>query len=409
MTAIGAYDSDWSTPGVNLLPALLIGGPPHAGKSVLFYNLTKTLHEQGVRHHAIRACPDGEGNWYQEIHRALDPEMIRLLRLKKAWTESFVQGICRDLERRHLPLLVDMGGHPKQWQFRILQACTHSLLLLRQDQPESANFWRTLVRHASLLPLAEILSACDGASMITSKTPVLQGTLVGLQRGMPVQGALFDALVECIAALFTSYSLEELERAKLALAPAELTVNLDPLLRKFNPRAKAWKPEMLSRLAGELPAHTSLAVYGQGPGWLYGALAARAGRQVFYQFDPRIGWLAPPLLTCSTQASSEEILVQVRTYQDACILSIRIANDYLDHLQAEQFAFPAVPTERGIILDGKIPYWLLTALVRLYGETGVQWIACHQPALKAAVIVTSRVPEHVPGELIPVPTSTETG
>src|SRR5205807_346444 len=69
MTAIGAYDSDGSTPGVNLLPALLIGGPPHAGKSVLFYNLTKTLHEQGVRHHAIRACPDGEGNWYQEIHR----------------------------------------------------------------------------------------------------------------------------------------------------------------------------------------------------------------------------------------------------------------------------------------------------------------------------------------------------
>ena len=409
MIAIGAYDSDGSTPVINLLPALLIGGPPNAGKSVLFYSLTKTLYERGVRHHAIRACPDGEGNWYQEIHRELEPETIRLLRIKKAWTENFVQGICRDLEHRHLPLLVDMGGHPEQWQFRILQASTHSLLLLRHDQPESTNFWQTLVRRASLLPLAEIGSTCNGASMITSKTPVLQGTLTGLQRGMLAQGALFEALVECIAALFTSYSLEELERAKLALAPAELAVNLDPLLRKFDPRAKEWKPAMLSRLADELPPDTPLAAYGRGPGWLYSALAARSGRQPFYQFDPRIGWLAPPLLKCSTQASPEEILVQVRAYQDACILSIRIVNDYLDHLQAEQLAFPAMPTERGVILNGKVPHWLLTALVRLYSEAGVPWIACYQPVLKAAVIVTSRVPERVPGELIPVLPSTETG
>jgi len=404
MIAIGAYDSDgdWSKSVVNLLPALLIGGPPNAGKSVLFYSLTRTLYERGVRHHAIRACPDGEGNWYQEIHREIDPEMIRLLRIKKAWTESFVQGIRRDLERRHLPLLVDMGGHPEEWQFRILQACTHSLLLLRPDKPESASFWRTLVRHASLLPLAEIFSEFDGVSTITSKTPFLKGTLVGLKRGILAQGALYDALVECIAALFTSYSLEELERAKLALAPAELTVNLDPLLRKFDLGAKEWKPEMLTRLPGELPDHTPLAVYGRGPGWLYGALAARTGQQAFYQFDPRIGWLAPPLLKIGTQ-SSEEILVQVREHRDAFILSIRIANDYLDHLQAEQLAFPAVPSERGVILDGKMPHWLLTALVRLYSEAGVTWIACHQPTLKGAVIVTSRVPAYVLGKLIPMP------
>jgi CRISPR-associated protein Csx3 len=403
MMAIGAYDSDWNTPVVNLLPALLIGGPPHAGKSVLFYSLTKTLYERGVRHHAIRACPDGEGNWYQEIHQELDPETIRLLRSKKTWTESFVQGICRDLERRHLPLLVDMGGHPEQWQFRILQACTHSLLLLRHDQPESASVWRTLVRRASLLPLAEIFSACDGVSTITSNTPILQGTLVGLQRGTSARGVPFDTLVDCIAALFTSYSLEELEQTKLALAPAELTVNLDPLLRKIDPRAKAWEPAMLSHLTDELPPHTSLAIYGHGPGWLYGALAARAGLQAFYQFDPRIGWLAPPHLKISAQLSSEEIFVEVRAYQDAFILSIRIANDYLDYLQAEQLAFPPVAAERGIILDGKMPHWLLTALVRLYSEAGVAWIACHQPTLKGAIVVASRVPEHVPGELIPLP------
>src|SRR5579862_3768040 len=125
MIAVGAYDSDHdrSASMVNLLPALLIGGPPNAGKSLLFYSLTQTLHERGVRHHAIRACPDGEGNWYQEIHRVLDPQTIRLLRLKKTWSPAFVEGICHDLENRHLPLLVDVGGNPRDWQLRILQAC----------------------------------------------------------------------------------------------------------------------------------------------------------------------------------------------------------------------------------------------------------------------------------------------
>src|SRR5436305_1318113 len=50
------------TPMVNLLPAILVGGPPHAGKSVLFYRLTQALRARGLDHHAIRACPDGEGN-----------------------------------------------------------------------------------------------------------------------------------------------------------------------------------------------------------------------------------------------------------------------------------------------------------------------------------------------------------
>ncbi len=405
MIAVGAYDSDhdWSASMVNLLPALLIGGPPNAGKSVLFYGLTKTLHERGVRHHAIRACPDGEGNWYQEIHQVLNPETIRLLRIKKAWTEGFVQGICRDLERRHLPLLVDVGGSPEDWQLRILQACTHSLLVLRRDKPESVDFWSTLVKRAGLLPLAEIFSERGGVSSVTSTAPILEGTLTNLERGIPAQGALFDVLVERIAALFTSYSLEELEQAKLVMAPTEFTVNLDPLLRTFDPQAKEWTPEMLKRLPGELPNDTAFAVYGRGPGWLYGMVAAYAGQQPFYQFDPRIGWLAPPALKISTQPSPEEIAVHLREYQDALILSIRINTDYLDYLQAEQFTFPPVPVEHGVIFDGKMPHWLLTALVRLYNEAGVAWIACHQPTLKGAVVVISRVSEHVPGELIPLP------
>jgi CRISPR-associated protein (Cas_csx3) len=71
-----------------------------------------------------------------------------------------------------------------------------------------------------------------------------------------------------------------------------------------------------------------------------------------------------------------------------------------------------VPTHQGLILDGSMPSWLLTALVRLYidrdaasetdkqtddgGHTGerLPWIACYQPSLRGAVIVFSRTSEY---------------
>src|SRR5438094_269249 len=111
---------------VNTLPAVLIGGPPHAGKSVLFYSLTHALRQRGIRHHAIRACPDGEGNWTQES----DAETVSQIRIKIEgdWPDDYVKRICLDLEHRCLPLLVDVGGKPKESQMCILRQCTHSLL-----------------------------------------------------------------------------------------------------------------------------------------------------------------------------------------------------------------------------------------------------------------------------------------
>src|SRR5579859_8086129 len=114
------------------LPAVLIGGPPHAGKSILFYSLTHALRERGIRHHAIRACPDGEGNWTQES----DEKTVSQIRIKGDWSDDFVKRVCSDLEHRCLPLLVDMGGHPKESQTCILRQCTHSLLLLRADRDD---------------------------------------------------------------------------------------------------------------------------------------------------------------------------------------------------------------------------------------------------------------------------------
>jgi len=386
----------------NPLPAILVGGPPHAGKTVLTYSLTQALRARNIDHYVIRACPDGEGDWSQEI----DQDAVRVIRVKGTWTPNFVERLCRDLERRHFPLLVDMGGRPEAWQTCILSNCTHSVLLFHPHDEHTIQFWRQLIEENGLLPLALLNSVLDGTSTITSEGPVLKGTLTGLNRNTVAHGPLFELLVERVASLFSSYSSEELKKGHLASAPAEV-VDLDAFLQIWAPETKRWMPEMIPTLLAELPTNTPLAVYGRGPNWVYGALVMQTGTQPFYQFDSRLGWVAPPLLQiCKTdEQSSPELHVRLDKHQDATILKIDVVTKYLDYTEAEYLSFPPVPVDRGLILSGVVPHWLLTALVRLYSGTGIAWIACHQPRLGGAVVVTSRTTNHVPGDLISLPVS----
>src|SRR5437763_1111724 len=215
----------------NPLPAILIGGPPHAGKSVLTYSLTQALRKRHIEHYVIRACPDGEGDWSQEI----DQNAVRLIRIKGDWTPDFINLVCRDLERRHFPLLVDTGGSLQPWQTPILRHCTHSLLLLHPNDESTGQIWRQLVEEYGLLPLARLYSVLNGTSTITSESPVVEGTLTGLERNTVASGPLFDLLVERIAALFTSYSSDDLKQRHLAAAPAEV-IDLDVFVHTLAPR-----------------------------------------------------------------------------------------------------------------------------------------------------------------------------
>ncbi|MGB3511894.1 MAG: CRISPR-associated ring nuclease Crn3/Csx3, partial [Microcoleaceae cyanobacterium] len=56
--------------------------------------------------------------------------------------------------------------------------------------------------------------------------------------------------------------------------------------------------------------------------------------------------------------------------------------------------------EKGIILFGKAPIWLYSHLVWRCHKAA--WIACFQPGLNAAVIVSSKVKEFQPGDTIPI-------
>src|SRR5579883_3124556 len=86
--------------------------------------------------------------------------------------------------------------------------------------------------------------------------------------------------------------------------------------------------------------------------------------------------------------------------QGATIVKISFPHDRLEYLRPDPLLFPSVSLEQGVIIDGRVPNWLLTALTRLYQTAGAAWIAAFYPPLGKAIVVSSRRESPRPGDLV---------
>lgn len=206
---------------MNSFPAVVIGGPPHSGKSVLTYLLTRRL-RLASRALCVARLPRRRGDWSQEA----PPETVRLLRQKGHFSADFVDLVCRDLKQRHLPLLVDVGGKPTPEQERIFDQCTHAVLIAAA--PEALAPWRALAERHGLVVIAELHSVLDGDDFIEAETPVLRGRIGGLERRTGVGGPMLQALARRLQQIF-SYSEQELKSLHFPHAPTELIVDIAQL------------------------------------------------------------------------------------------------------------------------------------------------------------------------------------
>ena len=391
---------------MNPFSAVMIGGPPHSGKSVLTYGLTRALRTQGVDHYVLRACPDGEGDWSQETRQ----EKVRLLRVKGRFTPEFVQAMSRDIERRHLPLLVDVGGKPTPEQEVLFEQCTHAILISRD--PALLDEWRERAERCGLLVLAELHSELQGQEEILDPGPPLRGRITGLERGRTPSGPVFQALVDRVAELFRPEG-QGLRERHLAQAPAEMSVDLEQLIRSWKQTPEArWALVDLPRLLEYLPAGVPLALYGRAPVWVYTAAALLAYPAEFHLFDIRLGWTQPVPLQVQrdqTPLSGERGPVNWSVWKgsDFSLVEGHIPEDtYVDYEEMVGQSIPAVISDRGVVLSGKLPYWLFTAMVRAYA--GAPWIAVRYiPKEAEAVVIHSTDANRPVGSSISVPITNE--
>lgn len=202
--------------------AILVGGPPHSGKSVLTYSLTTALRKRRIEHYVVRACPDGEGDWSNEAH----PDTVKLVRQKGRFTSDFVGQVVRDLGRRHLPLLVDVGGKPQPDQEVIFVQCTHAVLIARDEA--ALDEWRAIAQRTGVSVIAELFSDLETEPALLETGNLLRARLNGLERGHMLEGPVFDVLVEHLAAYLWEPPAE-LHRSHFAGAPAELSVDIQEM------------------------------------------------------------------------------------------------------------------------------------------------------------------------------------
>ncbi len=369
---------------MNPFPAVVIGGPPHSGKSVLTYLLTQRLRALQVEHYVVRACPDGEGDWSQEA----PPERVRLLRQKGQFSHNFVDRVCRDLAQRHLPLIVDVGGKPTRDQERILDRCTHAVLISANEAELTE--WRDRFERHGLPIIAELRSVLTGEDRIDATTPVLRGQIANLERFTGVGGPMVETLAQQLQRLMT-YPAADLKAYHLNHAPTELVVDVDHLARWVGSPAERqhWQPEHLPDVLAYVPEGTPLSIYGRGPNWLYAALALHAAPHPFYLFDPRLGWVAPVTLHCRPAALPAAFRWQTETFATCAWIELTPAIPYLDYDDIDGATLPVLDPEQGVVLSGKLSFWLLVGVALAYRHH--PWLAVVQAQqYDECIVVMSR-------------------
>jgi CRISPR-associated protein Csx3 len=362
---------------MNLFPAVILGGPPHSGKTVLGFSLSQTLRARNIAHYLLRAAPDGEGDW----SNSADQAGVLRVRFKGRWTSRWIDVTCRDIARRTLPLLVDVGGRPTPDQEIILDQCTHAILLIRDGDAAGRARWQSLAQTRNLQVLADLDSSLDPAAARGAPSPgePVRGTLAGLERSGRASGPLFDALVDRVGALF-GYTETEVLRAHLASAPFRVApegaihlANLAALARSLRPDDPAGRLDLrrdIPRILEAIPAGVPLAIYGRAPNPLVAAIARQ--RDLRWQFDARLGWVEPlalPVCPPGGDGYRRNGLVAFDVSpigHHAILLGLRIADGYLDYEDARGLALPFVDPALRVEVDGKLPQWLISSLAIAY-------------------------------------------
>lgn len=184
--------------------AILIGGPPNSGKSVLCYALDYTLNQKAPNRniHLHRAQWDGEGNWFAEMeNRPLAEELSKRSQAQGSERFFFYHANVVNKIRQGMELvLVDFGGMPQPKDVVLLHRCTHYIII--SSKPEEISNWHDFCgKRAGLNPLAVIHSVREKRLEVLPNEKFLEIVAGPWERGETL--SVPDELLQVVLKLLT--------------------------------------------------------------------------------------------------------------------------------------------------------------------------------------------------------------
>ncbi|MBX7214584.1 MAG: hypothetical protein K1X39_11285 [Thermoflexales bacterium] len=346
---------------MNPYPALIVCGPPHAGKSTLCHALTMALREAGVAHYLFRAAPDGEGNWTSEA----PPEAARALRKKGPFDQTWLAYAVGAVASRQLPFIVDMGGRPTLEQENLLDQCQYAIVLTCDAAQHEE--WLERVRRHALHIIADLRSELDAADEVTLQNGRIEGVIGGLRQDrVSIQQPALAAVLAQVRERFTwrdeDVAVYHATHTPWPAGSVEI-IDFDGLLRA---RGQAqFHDSDRDAITASLADRQPIALYGRLWSHLVVALAKKCDVRAVFMADQ--GWVAPTRVRLieapRCESESMSLAVQVEPGQRATLRVTKLQPylPYVDTLDA-----PAVPAGFSLMIDGKLPSWLLAGLATAY-------------------------------------------
>ena len=210
---------------------VVVGGPPHSGKSVFVYALMNNLHAYDTL--LLNAAPDGEGPWLMAHYGNKEAKKYRQ---KGDFTAEYVNDRARKVKNWVGPLtIVDIGGMITEENKKIIQGATHAIILAgsqdgrarKSDRTKAGGMpedmspssfvketkrWKDFFESNGLQVIGTIQSDLYGKTdhIIGEKKGVLRGSVHSLKRSeSAVDRKMIQALAEKINDLVRKNKLYE--------------------------------------------------------------------------------------------------------------------------------------------------------------------------------------------------------
>lgn len=253
---------------------IVVGGPPHSGKSVFLWYLKSFLPIGSYM--PVRAAPDGEGDWTQHLYQG-NAELAQELRQKGTFSSEFVDWAAESVRNcTDRFCLVDIGGRVTDENRRICNDAD-GLIILAGDMAKVPE-WQEFAAELGLKVLAIVGSTLDHLEewRRVSDDGLFEGLCVNLDRATFTRSATIENLVQHLLDTIPNQN-EDTSMSQNALTIAQIARLIDKTEEDYTSNGRQfhglnWRPEDLPKVEAALKPFSALGmpwvIDGPGPQWL---------------------------------------------------------------------------------------------------------------------------------------------